>query len=185
MLPVQSGYRFVLTYNLINNTVQTPLSATLRDIEASQIDRMLSEWNSLQDPPDAMCYVLQHKYTATRLRLVGLKGDDYYHCSHLGQAAGRSNGRFYILLARLELLVTRVNDGAYEGEGEERLCLQDIVTLNGIKLQDSIEISDKILAQGHLYEDRGYDQQWGEEHLGNEYAEIQQLYQNAVRSQPR
>ena len=81
--------------------------------------------------------------------------------------------------------MTRVNDGAYEGEGEERLCLQDIVTLNGIKLQDSIEISDKILAQGHLYEDRGYDQQWGEEHLGNEYAEIQQLYQNAVRSQPR
>jgi hypothetical protein len=184
VLPVKSGYRFVLTYNLINNTVQTPLSAAVRDIEASQIDRMFCEWDSMQNSPDAMCYVLQHKYTAAKLQMGGLKGDDYFRCSHLHQAVGRSNGRFCVLLACLELLVTRVNDETYEEEQEESLRLRDIATLNGIKLQDSLEIPKEFLVQTNLYEDREHDEQWGGEHLGNQHADIQQLYHDAVRSRP-
>lgn len=143
---------------------------------------MLSEWDYMPDPPEAMCYVLQHKYTGAKFRLGGLKGDDYYRCSHLDQAARRSNGRFCILLARLQLRVTRVNDETYEEEHEGILRLQDIATLNGTMLQDSLRISKEFVAQGNLYENRKHDEQWGGEHLGNQHANIQQLYHDAVRS---
>ena len=180
MLPVQSGYRFVLTYNLIHAALERHPSAAGLDIEQSEIDRMLAEWHAMQGRPWSMCYVLQHKYTGANLQLRSLKGDDYYRCSQLDRAC-QSNGHFCLFLSWLELTVTRTNNWQYRGEKKEELCLNDIVTLQGIRLQGSLVTWEDCLAQRNLYEAREHDEQWGGEHLGNEYADIQQVYLDAVR----
>ena len=121
MLPIQSGYRFVLTYNLVNTALERHLSASVLDTEQSKIGRMLDEWYPMRDRQTFMCYVLQHKYTDANLRLHNLKGDDYYRCSQLDRAC-QSNGRLCVFLARLELTVTRINEEEYWEEEEEKLC---------------------------------------------------------------
>ncbi|EXJ81805.1 hypothetical protein A1O1_07870 [Capronia coronata CBS 617.96] len=157
--PVQSGYRFVLTYNLINTTLERSPSAAVLDVEQSKICRILAEWDSMQDKPQGMCYVLQHKYTGASLQLSGLKCDDYYRCSQLDRAC-RSNGRFCVFLSRLGLTVTRINEEAYEEEDKEELFLKDTVTLEGIQLRDSMRIGKDCLVQRNLYEAREHDEQW-------------------------
>ncbi|OAL36412.1 hypothetical protein AYO20_04308 [Fonsecaea nubica] len=179
ILPVKSGCRFVLTYNLINATVPRQLSAAVLDVEQSKIDGVLTEWYSMQDQPQFLCYVLEHKYTGAGLQLSCLKGDDYYRCSQLERAC-QSNGRFCLFLSRLQLTVSRSNDEEYEQEGNEELCLNDVVTLQGTKLQDSLKISDDLIVQQSVYANRDRDEQWGGEHLGNQHAEIVQAYHDAV-----
>ncbi|KIX97549.1 uncharacterized protein Z520_07002 [Fonsecaea multimorphosa CBS 102226] len=158
VLPVQSGYRFVLTYNLIDTGLKRHPSAAALDAEQSQIDRMLAEWYAMQG---------------------SLKGDDYYRCSQLDRAC-QSSGRFCFFLFRLELTVTPIDDEEYGEDGEEELCLNGVVTLQGIRLQDSLTISKDSLVQRNLYEAREHDQQWGGERLGNQHADIQQVYRDAV-----
>ncbi|KIW36506.1 uncharacterized protein PV06_11271 [Exophiala oligosperma] len=179
VLSVQSGYRLVLTYNLINTTSDRHPSAAALDVEQSNIEATLGGWCSMPDKPRFMCYVLQHKYTSAKLRLSGLKGDDYYRCCWLDRAC-RSNGRFCLVLARLELTVTRINDEECLDQGDEELCLNDIVTLEGFQLQDSLSIRKDSLAQRGLYESREHDEQWGGEHLGNQHADIEQVNRDAV-----
>ena len=179
MLPIQSGYRFVLTYNLINNAHERHLSATVLDIEQSKIDRMLTQWHATEGRKSFMCYVLQHKYTGVHLQMSNLKGDDYYRCSQLDRAC-HSNGAFHVFLSPLELTVTRINDEGYEEEGNEELCLSSITSLQGVELQDSLTISKDSLVQRNLYQSREHDEQWGGEHLGNQHADIQQVYHDAV-----
>ena len=183
MLPIQSGYRFVLTYNLVNTALERHLSASVLDTEQSKIGRMLDEWYPMRDRQTFMCYVLQHKYTDANLRLRNLKGDDYYRCYQL-HGACRTDGRFCIFLSRLELTVTRTNDEEYEEKAEEKLYLDGVFALQGIKLRDSLVISEDCVVQRNVHESREHDEQWGGEHMGNQYADIQQVYRDTVRVVP-
>ncbi|KAJ4581247.1 hypothetical protein HRR81_000288 [Exophiala dermatitidis] len=167
VLPIQAGYRVVLTYDLINDTTELELSAAVQDAEQSGIKQMLNEWHSMPDRPALMCYILQHADTSPDLRLGSLKGDDYYRCSQLHRAC-RSNGRFCVFLSRLRQDVTRSNDED-GGDLEERACLRDIVTLRGDKLQNILAIQTDCLAQG--YEDSQPHEQWDGAHSDDQHAE--------------
>ncbi|KIV89616.1 hypothetical protein PV10_07002 [Exophiala mesophila] len=188
VLPIQSGYRCVLTYNLINTVIECHPSASARGIEQSKIERMLVDWHAMQDKEPFMCYALQHRYLSDNLQLDSLKGDDHYRCSQLDRAC-QSNGRFCIFLSRLELTDSVIDDGsdkqAVEGDG---LRLNGVFTLQGLKLQDSFLISHSHLAQRNLYEARDCDDvqrrtyetyDHTSEDLVNS-AEIQQVYHDVV-----
>ncbi|OAP58935.1 hypothetical protein AYL99_06232 [Fonsecaea erecta] len=180
VLPVQSGYRLVLTYNLAHTGIKHQPSATVLDMEQSRIGQMLDKWSSMKDRPQFMCYALRHKYTAAHLQLANLKGDDYYRCFQLDQAC-QSNGHFCVLLSRMKLTVTRINDeDEYDDSAQEELRLEGVVTLQGFKLRDALKISDTNLVPSNLYDDRQHDEQWGGEHLGNQHAEISQVYRDTV-----
>jgi hypothetical protein len=168
VLPVQSGYRFVLTYNLID--VTRHLSAAVLDVEQSKIHQMLAEWHSMQEKPLFMCYVLERKYSSVSLRR--LKGDDNHRCYQLDKAC-QSNGRFLVFLSQLERTAPRVNDDFLE-KWAEQLNLHDIVSLQGTKISHSVRISIDCLVQRDLYEGRKHD----ELREGNH---IQQVYHDTVR----
>ncbi|EHY60942.1 uncharacterized protein HMPREF1120_08885 [Exophiala dermatitidis NIH/UT8656] len=184
VLPVQAGYRVVLTYNLVNNSTELQLSAAVQDVEQSRIKQMLNKWYSMPNRPALMCYALQHEYTSAKLqfrlpklRLSSLKGDDYYRCCQLDSAC-RSNGRFCVFLSTLErhVNVTGSKDEDYE-EVEESSCLRDIVTLHGDKLQNTSMQTD-CLARG--YEHSQLVKQWAVGRLDDEPSQSERVYHDTV-----
>ncbi|KAK3328671.1 hypothetical protein B0T19DRAFT_442560 [Cercophora scortea] len=82
VLPVTSGYRWVLTYNLaIEPGLERP-SASLTSAGPQQLRHTLRRW--LAQDPDADCdeifehlyFILDHQYTEANISLRGLKGAD-------------------------------------------------------------------------------------------------------------
>jgi hypothetical protein len=87
VLPVERGYRVVLTYNLIATSDLAPSveqSLGLATSAASLIERHFGEapeprWrgdHAALAPPDRLVFLLDHQYTERGLRWSRLKGDD-------------------------------------------------------------------------------------------------------------
>ncbi|KAI9836173.1 MAG: hypothetical protein M1837_003436 [Sclerophora amabilis] len=102
--PVTSGYRFVLTYNLIH-TVDGSFQSTsdLKD-QNMRLGRSLTFWNTLidknYDVPVRLAFKLSHKYTQASLCLDNLKGHDLMRVNMLKDCC--AEGKFFIYLANLE-----------------------------------------------------------------------------------
>lgn len=65
---------------------------------------------------------------------------------------------------------------------ESELLLSHIVGLEGSNLSvyDTLKMSDTLLLQGISYSDREPDAQRGGNYLGNQYAEIDQVFKDSV-----
>ncbi|KIW93310.1 uncharacterized protein Z519_05915 [Cladophialophora bantiana CBS 173.52] len=149
---IQSGYPFALTYIIINVAIERPLSVKVLDVKQPKIDGMFAEWSPMQDHPLCMYYALQDKYTGASIKLQSLNGDDYYRISHPDRAC-QSNG-FCVFLSQLQLTMTRIND---EEEGTKDLRLNNIVTQQGARVQDSLAIEADFFAPD-LYEAPEHDE---------------------------
>jgi len=101
VLPVESGYRVVLTYNLMLAGDTTPAhgdATALASTAAELLEHHFAHtpeprWrgdSQAQDPPDRLVFLLDHQYTERGLRWSGLKGDDATRADVLGQAARRA-----------------------------------------------------------------------------------------------
>ncbi|KAL2057964.1 hypothetical protein ABVK25_001581 [Lepraria finkii] len=178
--PVQTGYRWVLTYNLINESKDPYRSASALDARTGHFAQALTRWQNLEDVPQYLAYPLDHQYTDRDLRLARLKGDDYPRARHVAQSCA-VHGEFYILLANMSMHITDPNDENEEPE-ESELLLSHIVDLEGFTLSiyDSLKISDTLLLQGISYSDREPDVQRGGNYMGNQYAEIDQFFKDSV-----
>ncbi|MCJ1391367.1 hypothetical protein MMC18_004230 [Xylographa bjoerkii] len=158
--PIQSGYRWVLTYNLTSASSGCPMSATELDVQL-----------------DCFCQTLA--YTDAGLKLAELKGDDYYRACYVANAC-RKVGDFCVLLASMQKVVTLPNDEGGEENAQSELRLNRILDLEGFALQKSLTIPEDFLLQPWLYGSRDNDEQHGGEYLGNQHADFDQYYNDSV-----
>ena len=116
-MPVTSGHRLVLTYNLVQAVGgPTRLASCLND-DQTKLNQILAIWNhkSQRKPMDAppfLSYMLDHKYTDANLRLDHLKGKDAYLARSL-QTACVDQG-FCFFLANLERTVSGGCEETYD-----------------------------------------------------------------------
>jgi len=85
--PITSGYRLVLSYNLIHTAPDIP-RPTLPDMHTavSNLRRVLRNWSKEayhDDHTDMFAYLLQHQYSEVNLRATQLKGKDAHLIGHL------------------------------------------------------------------------------------------------------
>ncbi|KAL8838115.1 MAG: hypothetical protein Q9170_002256 [Blastenia crenularia] len=177
--PIQTGYRWVLAYNLINGSQGSSRSASALDARIGEFTQALTTWQDLTGAPRYLAYPLDHQYTNRDLKLAHLKGNDFYRAHHVAQSCA-AHGEYYMLLGNMEMCITDRNDEE-EMEKESALSLFQIVDPQGYDLINStIEISTTNLLRGESYEDRAPDVQRGGNYLGNQYAEIDQFFRDSV-----
>ena len=111
VLPVTSGHRLVLTYNLVQNVGGPTRLACLTDDQA-KINQILAIWNHKVDYPPFLSYMLDHKYTDANLRLDHLKGQDAYLARYLQTACLDQD--FCFFLANLERTISGGCEESYD-----------------------------------------------------------------------
>ncbi|OAV92072.1 hypothetical protein PTTG_04466 [Puccinia triticina 1-1 BBBD Race 1] len=80
VLPVKSGYRCVLTYNLATRPDEARPSASTFDLEKVPLRQTLRRWSKdarLYDAESFLYYPLEHEYTQASMSLQALKAEDY------------------------------------------------------------------------------------------------------------
>lgn len=131
---------------------------------------------------DFLAWPLEHKYTNKGLTLALLKGNDFYRARH-AIASCAAHGRFYCFLANMELCVTDNQDE--EENLTSKLYFTRVVDPDGFNLLVHKRLNtsrDNLLLEVHD-ETRDPDVQQGGGFMGNQHAEIDQLYQDSVRGQ--
>lgn len=172
---VTSGYRFVLTYNLINahpgNSAKTLVEF---DTQKNELENALTFWKDnytkhASDCPKLLVYVLEHLYTTFSLSYSRLNGGDALKRQCLAELCGKHGFEFF--LAGLEFEVEGLCDGENNDEGawkdmywssvrneepethtiteveDERLSFSHIVDLEGTKLLDTAPLSKSQIVQ--------------------------------------
>ncbi|KAG9599234.1 hypothetical protein KCU86_g2691, partial [Aureobasidium melanogenum] len=171
---VTSGYRWVLTYNL----VQTEFEHLNSTASAEQKFRgIFTEWNKINKngsgEADRIIYQLDHKYTDASIRLQTLKGSDLLK-SQLLFSVGNQMG-YALYLASLEKQVHYSAESGYHGyrsryddeeEGgsdgevhaiedvlEESRTLTRVVDPDGLVVITDLAIEEEDILQEEPYED--------------------------------
>lgn len=177
---VQSGYRWVLTYNLILDGEESGPSASVLDSQTQNLVEALSAWEMLQSPPDFLVYSLDHGYTPRNLRLSSLKGLDYQRARCLADSCDR-HGEFMLFLAQLDKYKRWPNDEDGESNITRRTYLHRVCSLEGYELTPlKVDIKRKSLLDSIDY-DRDPDFRGGGEYMGNQHQDIEETYSNMVR----
>jgi len=134
--------------------------------------------------PQYLCYAFAHQYSDQDFKLTSLKSIDYYRARYVVDSCEKA-GNFCVLFANLIRVKIFANDE--EGmlaDDEGELTLEHIVDIGGFRLRESLPVSE-IHLQDWLYDSstRDPDEQKGGGFMGNSYADIEQLYNNKVRSE--
>lgn len=177
--PVQSGYRWVLIYNLINTSSDFPPSAARLDAQTLSLCQTLTEWQSLEDPPQFLCYALEYQYTGAGIKSAMMKSNDYNRVRFVADS-GQKSGKFCVLLAKLQKVKSFTKDEGGEEEADTRLLLNDIMDLEGFNFEAILRISKDNILHYWLYQSRDPDAQHGGEYVGNQHEEIDQIYNDSV-----
>jgi hypothetical protein len=102
VLPVTSGYRWVLTFNLAPDPSEpqqsAPLTTGLQQLEMQQLRESLRQW--LDSGGSQLYHILDHDYTEANISLKALKGADLARVQALRHVS--SDLPFEIFLALLE-----------------------------------------------------------------------------------
>ena len=200
--PVLSGYRVVLTFNLVY-TGQSVLPGLDTQVEHHQtLKTILSKWNANDDfLPQHMIYLLAHEYTQANLRLDHLKGADRHRVDTLVSAAMATE--FEVMLCLVEREIQGgVEDGddAYGGYGgwggygsrmsdenhtitdvqEESLTMTRVVRLDGTMFLHDVEIEEDDIVQRNPFDGRDADNEDYEGWTGNEGCFATQWYNDAA-----
>ncbi|CAH0388370.1 unnamed protein product [Bemisia tabaci] len=166
VLPVTSGHRLVLTYNLIQQTDFEIPPYELALEHAKKLSTLLEDYNLQLEReagdnklPPMLLHKLEHKYTQANLRLKLLKPKDSAHVRTLTQVSTKLG--FKVYLATLELVVNTCDEGMLD---EYKLqMLNNMVDLNGKILTKHFSIPKGALLDPTPQDDDNPD---GEEHEG-------------------
>jgi hypothetical protein len=180
--PVTSGYRLVLTYNLLQDQGIPRQTASMLDESHERLERLLRVWNKDFYPIDKLIYPLEHQYTDASLNVKSLKGRDAAKARYI-ESLGTKNGIFWFL-GRMTKETTEDTEYEDEDEDEKRLFLDCIVTPAGEKLSLGVaDVSeDQILADANdLYAERNADSEDEGAFMGNESMPSTFRYRDTVR----
>jgi hypothetical protein len=126
VLPVKSGYRITVTYNLLLRG-DTSGHATGDDAAIAELAHCLTEHfttgavryygGPAGDPPSRLAYLLDHEYTPRSLRWSRLKGADASRCDRLRAAAGKAGCEVVLALADVKETHSAYDADAYYERG--------------------------------------------------------------------
>ena len=206
---VTSGYRLVLTYNLIQTGAGPSLSASSLGDSRKQLSQTLSLWSSNLESselamPTMLAYMLRHKYTDANLRLSNLKGKDRHIANAIQAACEDSGFKFY--LANLQRTVeggcTEMffddNDWGYgvgggdaglDSDGlsdyhdiepdETTLELKKVVDADGTKIVEKLITEETDIVQEDPFDGRNPDKEETSGYTGNEGVSATRFYRNS------
>ncbi len=147
VLPVSSGYRMALTYNLLLDADSTRSTPT-EDPAAGELAALLGAHfttrrrhryrDEVLDPPDRLVYLLDHEYTARGLSWSRLKGADARRAGLLEAAAASADCELALALAEIRetwdatepdtrYTRRRWSDDAARSSGPEEYELHDLI----------------------------------------------------------
>ena len=197
---VTSGYRWVLTYNLVQTDFEQFNSAASAD---RKLRAILTEWNNTIEEEggetDKMIYQLDHKYTDASIRLNSLKGADLLRAQRLFSVCDQVG--FTLYLASLGKQVhgsaesnnngycDRYDDDEEGSDGEfhaiedvidETLKLTRVVDTDGNVIATDLDIEEDDIVQPDPYEDRDPDEDSYEGWTGNAGATSTRWYKDSV-----
>lgn len=113
--PVTSGYRIVLTYNLLLRPQAAAWGAGLGAELVDDLARCLAEHFGSSESPDRLVYLLDHEYTRRGLDWARLKGSDAHRAMLLAAAARTADCDHTLALADVHETWS-----AYEPERRDR-----------------------------------------------------------------
>ena len=168
---VTSGYRLVLTYNLINRVptkpakVPTGLAENMKELEEALLFWKHNYKGNASDCPGVLAYILQHRHRKGILSYSRLKEGDRVTGLCLSELCKKHGFVFY--LAKLERRVCGQNEDDSEGSDiihfhftkiiEESFELQSIVELDGAKLLDEVPFNKLQIVQDDHFTDGPYE----------------------------
>ncbi|RYP83663.1 hypothetical protein DL770_005356 [Monosporascus sp. CRB-9-2] len=160
---VTSGYRLVLTYNIIQTGGPSKSAGSLAK-QHKQLQKTISEWKVKYNSTKRLFYCLEHQYTQSRLSLENLKGRDHAVCHSLYSLC-LENG-LYLLFVYL----TYSKEEGYYG-GEDSLTIRSMHGCNGSLIAEDLDVEQEEIIGNNPYEDghsRDPDSESEGEYTGNE-----------------
>jgi len=100
--PVSSGYRVVLTYNLLLRDARAGSAIDPNPELVDELARCLEEHFASPDGPDRLVYLLDHEYTPRGLDFTRLKGADAHRAPLLRAAAEHAGCEVALALANVK-----------------------------------------------------------------------------------
>lgn len=196
VLPVTSGARLALVYNLIRDQATSPLSPPEHGAEAHAAAGLLRDWIAAQDAgqaTDKLVYPLEHAYTIAELGFTSLKNVDAAVAQVLGAAAAETDCEIY--LALLEITESGSAEGAcyYDDEdgGEVDFDVVEVfdhdailsnwrATDGSVPPLGALPLLDDELCPPDAFEDAEPDESHFHEATGNEGASFDRAYRRAA-----
>ncbi|KAH7395257.1 hypothetical protein DE146DRAFT_697405 [Phaeosphaeria sp. MPI-PUGE-AT-0046c] len=175
--PVTSGYRLVLTYNLVQDQSFPRQSATTLDTTANKLERLLRIWQTQFSHHESFIYPLQHRYTEVSLSLRHLKGEDAAKCRYIEQICKKNDIYWF-----LSHMTKETQEDYYEDDIETDISFCQTYTPLGkpINLNLLFINDDQILANVDELYGRGADSEDEGEFTGNENMPSTCRYHNTV-----
>ena len=107
VLPVTSGCRLALVYNLLRKGQGTLPQPPCYDTEQARLAALLQRWSADKkspgdDTPEKLVYPLEHAYTPAELSFLALKGPDAAAATVLSAAAQQSGCDLHVALLTIE-----------------------------------------------------------------------------------
>lgn len=180
--PVESGYRLVLTYNLIRTGYSGPTSASVLVDEKAKFQRILSDWKQRVDTGQPtlskLAWILDHKYSEANTGLNNLKGHDDLLGRYMAEICEKEG--FTIMFATMTLTVFEASRELYDDDDElvQELVLSDIYRADGKWLFNNAIIVEEQIIQADCFH-RDPDKIDAEE-TGNEGVDETHFYHDAV-----
>jgi len=208
VLPVTSGCRLVLVYNLRRPGEGRLPRPPSYDQEVATLRKLLGRWSEPSDPsnphlPAKLVYPLEHAYTPAELSFAALKGADAAAAGVLAAAAGEADCDLHVALLRIEESgaaeysgyphsrhARRYHDDDDE-DGEDGFRVAEVLersqTLSHWGRPDGVAVSlgtmpftEGEVCPGDALADMDPDEQHFEEATGNEGASFERSYQRAA-----
>ncbi|KAF2669631.1 hypothetical protein BT63DRAFT_372812 [Microthyrium microscopicum] len=195
---VTSGYRLVLTYNLISKNFDFRPSAAVNCEELRRVRRVLDAWK-ISGGDTRLIHQLEHEYTESGMKLNALKGRDAEVVSVLEEACHKTG--FVFFLASCEREVWGGCDDGY-GYGrsryqgfqsyheiidtvEDTLTLKRVVDTHGNLVGQNMDTHKDMFLKDCPFDEREPDDEDFSGFTGNEGANATQWYRDTVRLRKR
>lgn len=184
--PVTSGYRLVLTYNLVQDLMQPKQTAAAITSRHARLAALLRTWDSVCPYLNFLVYPLEHQYTESSLSLQNLKGRDAAKGRYF-EALCAKNGIYWFLAKMTK--ETQSYDYDYDDDDDdddkdESIQLSGFVTPAGrkIKFQPFFTVeTNRLLADiDGLYDSRSPDSETEGDFTGNESMPATHRYHDTV-----
>ena len=195
VLPVTSGCRLALVYNLTRRGKRGALAPPSHEREQAAAAALLGEWAGRGDPPTKIVYLLEHAYTQAELGFAALKGADSAAAAILVEAARRARCDLHLALLTIEESGAAEyadsprsrRDRWSEPELEAGEVFESSRSLSQWRRPDGaasplseLPFGDDEISPSEALEDMVPDEEHFQEHAGNEGASFERSYSRAA-----
>src|SRR5271156_2668537 len=194
VLPVTSGCRLALVYNLTRRGKRGALAPPSHEREQAAAAAMLSEWAGRGDPTKIV-YLVEHAYPQAELGFAALKGADSAAAAILVEAARRARCDLHLALLTIEESGAaeyadspRSRRGGWSGrEREAGEVFESPRVLSQWRRPDGaasplseLPFGNDEISPSEALEDMVPDEEHFQEHAGNEGASFERSYSRAA-----